>query len=128
MEPTPKLAQLINQRAELDATINAMMREERQTAISNVRQTMAQFGLTVQDISGLPKRVKTLRPPKYKNPVTGETWSGLGKRPAWVNEKLNEGAKLADFLIGALPVAQAPAKKAVAKKATTVARKATKRK
>jgi DNA-binding protein H-NS len=32
------------------------------------------------------KRVKSSRPPKYRNPSNPEqTWTGLGKPPAWVD-------------------------------------------
>ncbi|HDR9377078.1 TPA: H-NS histone family protein, partial [Burkholderia multivorans] len=33
--------------------------------------------------SAKPKR--TL-PPKYRNPKTGETWSGRGRAPAWLGK------------------------------------------
>lgn len=116
MEPTPKLAQLLSQRAELDSTINMLMKEERQNAINSVRHTMAEFGLTVQDVSGPLKRIKTVRPPKYRDPATGNTWTGLGKRPQWISTQLEKGARLDSFLIGAPPAPSAQPKKPVQKR------------
>jgi len=37
--------------------------------------------------------------PKYRNPATGETWAGRGKRPRWFAEALAAGKKEKDFLI-----------------------------
>lgn len=37
--------------------------------------------------------------PRYHNPETGETWTGRGKQPAWLQAKIAEGADLDDFLI-----------------------------
>lgn len=38
--------------------------------------------------------------PKYRNPATGETWTGRGKRPRWFAAALAAGKKEKDFLIG----------------------------
>ena len=38
--------------------------------------------------------------PKYRNPATGDTWSGRGKRPRWFAAALAAGKKEKDFLIG----------------------------
>src|SRR4051794_38337730 len=38
--------------------------------------------------------------PKYRNPKNAaQTWAGRGKRPAWLEQELAEGARLEDFLI-----------------------------
>ena len=38
---------------------------------------------------------------KYRNPDNpAETWSGRGKPPRWMDERLKTGAKKEDFLIG----------------------------
>lgn len=35
---------------------------------------------------------------KYRNPQdSSQTWTGRGKRPIWLREKLEQGAKLEDF-------------------------------
>lgn len=38
--------------------------------------------------------------PKYRNPATGETWTGRGKRPRWFAAAMAAGKKEKDFLIG----------------------------
>lgn len=38
--------------------------------------------------------------PKYRNPVSGETWAGRGQMPRWMSKLVKQGAKPEDFLIG----------------------------
>jgi DNA-binding protein H-NS len=38
--------------------------------------------------------------PKYRNPVTSETWSGRGKTPRWLVAAIKTGRKIEDFKIG----------------------------
>jgi ParB-like chromosome segregation protein Spo0J/DNA-binding protein H-NS len=42
---------------------------------------------------------------KYRNPRTGETWSGKGLQPKWLKASLALGHKLSDFDVAAQPVA-----------------------
>lgn len=47
------------------------------------------------------KRGKSGRavPPKYLDPVTGNSWSGRGKQPNWIKARLEAGHAIQDFLI-----------------------------
>ena len=38
--------------------------------------------------------------PKYRNPLTSETWSGRGKQPRWLVAAIKTGRKIEDFTIG----------------------------
>ena len=38
--------------------------------------------------------------PKYRNPLTSETWSGRGKRPRWLVAAMKSGHKIEEFRIG----------------------------
>ena len=38
--------------------------------------------------------------PKYRNPLTSETWSGRGKQPRWLVAAIKTGRKIEDFKIG----------------------------
>ena len=53
--------------------------------------------------AGLGSNVRRPYPkvlPKYRNPSNpAETWSGRGRRPAWVVAELNSGKKLDDLAI-----------------------------
>ena len=37
--------------------------------------------------------------PKYRDPATGETWSGRGKAPKWLAAYLKKGRKKESYLI-----------------------------
>ncbi len=36
---------------------------------------------------------------KYRNPETGDTWSGRGKRPKWIEVEMLKGSNLEEFLV-----------------------------
>ncbi len=38
-------------------------------------------------------------PPKYKDPISGQTWSGRGRPPAWVLAHEQNGGKRDELLI-----------------------------
>lgn len=49
------------------------------------------------------KTGKSSRPAKYRDPVSGETWSGMGKRPFWLRDAEDAGKSRDDFLIANEP-------------------------
>ena len=80
---------------------------KRREAISAAEGVLKEHGFKLNDLFGDsgPAKVgkasgKTPKPAKYANPENQEqTWSGLGRRPAWVREALHEGRSLSDFEI-----------------------------
>jgi hypothetical protein len=61
---------------------------------------------------------KTAGVPKYRDPLSGKTWTGKGKPPGWISEALKQGKAKDDFLIGKKTP---PGKIASAKAAKSVA-------
>jgi DNA-binding protein H-NS len=64
---------------------------------------MAEHGLTIADLAlsrptrqARAKQVPAKRP-KFRNPETGDVWSGRGPRPRWVRALVAQGRSLADF-------------------------------
>ena len=102
-----QLQDLISQRDALARQIESAKSAVRADAISQVRQLMSQHGLTVADLSGkAPGRagptVGKSVAPKYRDPVSGATWSGRGLKPRWLAEALRDGTKsLNDYAIEA---------------------------
>jgi DNA-binding protein H-NS len=96
-------AELRAREAELERQIAQAQREERESAISQVRSLMSQHGLTIKDIiSGKAKATRgssSKVAPKYRDSATGDTWSGRGLQPRWLKAALAEGRKLTDFAI-----------------------------
>ena len=84
------LNDLLQQRAALDAQIEAARKAQVADAVAKCRAIIAEFALTEQDLFGGRNR----RAPgvtsgakvalKYRNPATGETWTGRGKAPKWI--------------------------------------------
>lgn len=82
---------------------------------SQIKELSSSVGMTPEEIvmkmqrsrrpgrsSGSTKSAaaKPGKAPAYVNPENpNETWSGRGKRPNWLVEKLDNGAKLEDFLV-----------------------------
>lgn len=90
----PTLAELIKQREALEAQISQARQTELADAIGKVRALVAEHGLTAQDIFGGAKRgpkaagaSKNPVAPKYRDAATGQTWTGRGKAPKWIDGK-----------------------------------------
>jgi DNA-binding protein H-NS len=101
------LQDLLARRAALEQEIEATQKRERQDAIAKVKAIMAEYGLTVADLTastkgpggkaGVSKGTKVA--PKYRNAATGETWSGRGLQPNWLKAAIASGKKLSDFAL-----------------------------
>lgn len=117
--------------AKLEKQAEELRRNELKTIIAQVRQVVADYGLTAADIglagarAGRVARKATVRASRgggvarYRDPKTGQTWTGRGRPPAWI-----AGAKDRDaFLIDA-PAAPAAAKKTRGAKAAAKGRAA----
>lgn len=99
-------AALAKQQAELDKQLVAAQRAERANAIARIKAMMAEYDLTLQDLgfkASSPKVAdgKTRRKVaiKYRNPATGESWTGRGLQPKWLTAALAKGKKLEDFVV-----------------------------
>jgi len=86
--------ELLQQREALEIQIKEARARELSDAIALVRKTVDEFGLTVSDVfrpsdrRSLSKGSKVK--PKYRNPATGETWTGRGKPPVWIRNEDRE--------------------------------------
>lgn len=82
---------LIQQREALEKQIEAARKAEVGEAIASIRELVKEFGLTEADIFGSVKKGtrKSSGPvaPKYRDPATGQTWTGRGKPPKWIADK-----------------------------------------
>ncbi len=122
MPKTTNLGSLLAQKAALDKQIADLQKAQRGEAIARVKALMAEYGLTPADLvggkaaapapapaaDGAPaprKRAKAAGitgrkvAPKYRDPATGNTWTGRGLKPRWLTAALAEGRTLADFTI-----------------------------
>ena len=102
------LSELLAQRTALEKQIVETQRTERADAVAQVRSLMSQYGLTLADIgakapkaAAAPKKTGSGKKvaAKYRNPATGDTWSGRGLKPKWLKAALDSGRSLADFAL-----------------------------
>lgn len=98
------VSELQAQKAAIEKQIAEAQREERSAAINKVRALMAEHGLSVADLTaraGAAKRAGTGTkvPAKYRDPETGNTWSGRGLQPKWLKAALQNGRQLSDFSV-----------------------------
>ncbi|MBN3729514.1 H-NS histone family protein [Burkholderia sp. Tr-20390] len=100
---TSNYLKLSQQMQELANQAAAAREAEVPAVIAQIRELMATYNLTVADLgfTAVEKAArksrgkaasaaeKAPRPPKYHNPKTGETWSGLGRAPTWIKDAKN---------------------------------------
>jgi DNA-binding protein H-NS len=103
------LPDLIAQRDALNKQIEEANKTERASAIAKAKAIIAEHGLKVSDLfgsaraasseSGPTKRKGSASgskvAPKYRDPVSGATWTGRGRSPTWLGNRNKN-----DFLIG----------------------------
>lgn len=85
------------------------LKERKKDSIAQIRSMMQQFGISLEDLGGSAKsnspaarkersdKGKSL-PPKYRDPVSGKTWTGRGNPPVWIKNAKASG-NLASFEI-----------------------------
>jgi DNA-binding protein H-NS len=106
----PSYEELKAQLAALQKQVDAQLAVERKEGITKCRAIIDMYDLTPFDLGFVktqvvapqkapsktafsPTKVKTTKPPRYRDPATGATWSGYGRQPRWM-----EGSK-DDYLI-----------------------------
>jgi len=105
------LSDLLAQKAALEKQIASFQREQRGEAIAKIKALMAEYGLTLADVGNASaakpavvakKKTKAAGSKvaaKYRNPATGDTWSGRGLKPKWMTAALAAGASISDFAL-----------------------------
>ncbi|NIE66623.1 H-NS histone family protein [Burkholderia sp. Ax-1719] len=91
-------SELKAQIARLQAQADEARRTEIADVIAMIREKIAEYGLSAQDLGfavavaarrGRPPKKAPL-PPRYQDPKSGATWSGRGKPPKWIAGKNRE--------------------------------------
>lgn len=102
-----ELAKLLKQQDELSKRIQDARIKGRDAGIEQIKQIMQELGITASmlgfyDVDHVPASKKTHAStfkqrrvfgpvePKYRNPATGQTWSGRGRAPTWMVEDRDE--------------------------------------
>lgn len=85
----------------------AALREKlRALAAEAITKVAREAGLGPEDVAAIVERKPAAsRPrrgvlaPKYRDPVSGRTWSGKGRKPAWVHEHIERGGSLDELAV-----------------------------
>ncbi len=98
------LQDLLDRKAALEKEIEVTRRHERAEAISKVKSLMAEYGLSMADLSArAPSKASAGKggkvAAKYRNTATGDTWSGRGLQPKWLKAALAAGRKIDEFAV-----------------------------
>ena len=70
----------------------AQRENELSGAIQQIRDLMQEYGITVDDLQSKAKKgvAKKAGSVQFRDPKTGETWSGRGRMPNWLSGKDKE--------------------------------------
>lgn len=81
---------LLAQRSQLEQKIAEARASEIAGALSKIQTLVLEYGLSADDVFPVKKKKTTSRSvvePKYRDPATGQTWTGRGKPPLWIKDK-----------------------------------------
>lgn len=87
----PSVEELEAKQAELQAEIEARKEAEKQAVCAEIVKVMSQYTVDIDYLAAYMgvkyKRKGSKAKPKYRDPMTGKTWSGRGKTPVWLRGK-----------------------------------------
>jgi DNA-binding protein H-NS len=87
-------AEYVEQIAKLQSLAETARKDEINGAIQKIKELMQLHGVTVADLSSgsraKPAKAKGSVAAQFKNPETGETWTGRGRAPRWLGGKDKE--------------------------------------
>ena len=94
--------EILSQIEDLKRKAEDVRQQEMAGAIAEIKRLMAQFGVTSEDL-GLTGRAGAVKgktrgtvAAKYRDPISGKTWTGRGRRPGWVLDLEGQGKSLDD--------------------------------
>ncbi|WP_323781373.1 H-NS histone family protein [Leisingera sp.] len=89
---------------EIEARKVEVEKEAKQNAYSEMLAIADKHGVPFEEVialhGGKSRKSNTKAPAKYANPEdASQTWSGRGRKPAWVHEALKAGKSIEDLEI-----------------------------
>ncbi|AJZ56743.1 H-NS histone family protein [Paraburkholderia fungorum] len=80
--------ELLKQREALQRQIEVAQEQEVAAAIEKARAIISEYSLTPEQVFAQPKGKRGpktgAKAAKYRDPVSGATWSGMGREPLWI--------------------------------------------
>jgi DNA-binding protein H-NS len=92
---------------ELKAQAEALLQQAEQArraeiaaVVAEIQARMKEYGITLADLKSGAKKTRGAVAAKYRNPATGDSWSGRGRAPKWLADELAKGHAREKFLVG----------------------------
>ena len=88
--------ELLMQREALEQQISEARHRELSDAVAQVQKLVSEYGLTAKDVfhsgkgagkAGRSSTAGSKVAPKYRDSATGQTWTGRGKAPKWIQNE-----------------------------------------
>ena len=108
------LAQIRQQIEELENEAKRVRDTEVAGVVARIKTAIDFYGLTAKDLFGAKvkpsvvvtvksgkkvKASKAIAAARYKDPASGKTWTGHGKRPGWFVDAIANGTRAEDLAI-----------------------------
>jgi len=85
------IAELIAQKEQIEQQIKELRKGQRQEAITKACAIIVEYDLSVDDVfsksAKLTAGTRRKAAPKYRDPLSGNTWTGRGRPPRWLDGK-----------------------------------------
>lgn len=97
-----ELEQIQQQIAELQKKAQTIQQQKKAEVLEDVKAKIKAYGLTAKELglgSVEKSEDKRSQPVAIKYRSGEQTWTGRGRKPKWLEEKLATGSKLEDFLV-----------------------------
>jgi DNA-binding protein H-NS len=99
----PTLKELLARREALQDQLNVARQRQAEIVLAEIVAKMGEYKISLAELMGHNTQVKTSAPvaattgvPKYRDAVSGATWSGRGRAPHWIVDKNRD-----EFLVDA---------------------------
>lgn len=89
----------------LERKMRSLHTRQRRPVITSIVRSMIEYEITPEEIAQAFERrenrvtAASTAPARYKNPETGDTWTGRGRPPRWIVEAESKGKSRDTFLI-----------------------------
>jgi DNA-binding protein H-NS len=87
---------------DVEKAIAGFAERQKRAALAAAEAAVREMGFSLSELVGSTKagRSKSGLPPKYRHPENPSlTWSGRGRKPAWIHDALAAGKSIDTFII-----------------------------
>ncbi|WP_230684300.1 H-NS family nucleoid-associated regulatory protein [Burkholderia cepacia] len=90
--------QYLDTKSKLESRIAEERRIAMEAILLEIKYCVREFGFVPEDIFTVDVlRQATKRRPRYFDPVSGATWSGVGRAPEWIRDKDRKQFEISSF-------------------------------